>query len=333
MALRRPSSMVIGLTIFALVDGIVIGLVAGIIAQIAGASPPSIEPNEFVWLVSIDYASGGDLPKAVERLSLLQPTVRQMPALVRRAARQAESSQDLPRAALMLRLADALVGNGPVAAAAEVAAATNTPAPVVTSGARPVPGTGRSVSQAPHEPVGIGASADSTAAPTATRQPAPTATRQTAANNAATAAITPGTIFAGGGASSADFRLSLVRQLTPCENGGNHHLHILVLDRLGNGLPNIPIEIVWDGGRSVDTTGKKVEVIPSLGIDSSTTAGYLNFPMFHGSYRVRVLQSTSDQTDWLTVDIPRDEMCVRIDNPVGNSTFHYSYLIVFRQAR
>ena len=325
MALRRLSGTVIGLTIFALVDGIVIGLMVSIFAQTAGASPPGIEPNEFVWLVSVDYAASGDLPKAVERLSMLQPATRQLPALVRRAARQAESSQDLPRAALILHLADALVGTAPVVAEAVVAGVTDTPTPVVVSGARPVSGTGRSVSQAPHDPVGIPASADSTAAPTATRQPA--------ATNAPVADVTPGAIFAGGGASSADFRLSLVRQLTPCENGGNHHLYILVLDRLGNGLPNIPVETVWAGGRFVDTTGKKVETIPSLGIDSGTTAGYLNFPMFHGSYRVRVLQGTSDQTDWLTVDIPRDEMCVRIDNPVGNSTFHYSYLIVFRKAR
>ena len=135
------------------------------------------------------------------------------------------------------------------------------------------------------------------------------------------------------GLSSADFRISLVRQLTACENGGNHHLYILVLDRQGYGMPNVPVEIVWASGRYVDTTGKKVESIPSLGIDANTTSGYLNFPMFHGSYKARVLQGTSDQTDWLTVDIPHDELCVRIDNPVGNSLFHYSYLIVFRKAR
>ena len=96
MALRRPGSSVIGLTIFALVDGFVIGLVAGIFAQTAAASPPSIDSNEYVWLVSVDYAAAGDLPKAAERLSNLQTGTLQLSALVRRVARQAESRHDYP---------------------------------------------------------------------------------------------------------------------------------------------------------------------------------------------------------------------------------------------
>ena len=330
MALRRLGSTVIGLTIFALVDGFVIGLLAGIFAQTVAASPTSIDSNEYVWLVSVDYAAAGDLSKATQRLSNLQNGTRQLSALVRRVARQAESRHDTPRETLLTRLADALAGDGPVTVDAAVEVETETPTPIV-SVARALPPTHNTADQGSHQWAGIPASAGSTAAPTATRQPTPTAT--------ATASATAGlgnasrSVLTAGGSSSADFRISLVRQLTPCENGGNHHLHILILDRQGHGVPNMPVEVVWASGRFVDTTGKKVESIPSLGIDANTTPGYLNFPMFHGSYKARVLQGSSDQTDWLTVDIPRNELCVRVDNPNGNSLFHYSYEIVFVKLR
>jgi len=70
MAMRRLSSTVIGLTIFALVDGFVIGLVAGIFAQTVAASPASIDSNEYVWLVSVDYAAAGDLSEIVGHVAL-----------------------------------------------------------------------------------------------------------------------------------------------------------------------------------------------------------------------------------------------------------------------
>jgi hypothetical protein len=324
MALRRLGNTVIGLTIFALVDGFVIGLVAGIFAQTVAASPASIDSNEYVWLVSVDYAAAGDLSKATQRLSNMQNGTRQLSALVRRVARQAESRHDTPRVTLLTRLANALAGDGPATVDAAVEVETDTPTPVV-SVAPSLPPTHNTADQGPHEWAGIPASAGSTAAPTATRQPTPTAT--------ASGGKASRSVLTAGGSSSADFRISLVRQLSPCENGGNHHLHILVLDRQGHGVPNMPVEIVWASGRYVDTTGQKVESIPSLGIDANTTPGYLNFPMYHGSYKARVLQGSSDQTDWLTVDIPRNELCVRVDNPNGNSLFHYSYEIVFVKAR
>lgn len=130
-----------------------------------------------------------------------------------------------------------------------------------------------------------------------------------------------------------DYKLTSVRQLTPCENGGNHHLFVLVLDKQGNGIPNVPIEFSWAGGSKRDVTGKKVENIPALGINAKTTAGYVNYPMFKGSYRVRVYGASSEQTDWLTVDIPQSQLCAKSDNPIGNSLYHYSYLIVFQKTR
>jgi hypothetical protein len=121
--------------------------------------------------------------------------------------------------------------------------------------------------------------------------------------------------------------------LTACENGGNHHLFIRVEDTQGNGLPGLPVEVVWPSGSTIVTTGLKVENLPALGINARNTAGYVNFGMYHGSYKVRVLNGVSQQTDWLTVDIPHDEYCAANDNPQGNSTFHYSYLIVFQKVR
>jgi len=134
-------------------------------------------------------------------------------------------------------------------------------------------------------------------------------------------------------APAVDFKIEKVRRLTACENGGNHHLHILVLDAQGNGVPNKQVEVTWPSGAFKDVTGQKVENIPFLGIDRQTTSGYVNYPMYHGSYQIRVLDGTSERTEPLTVDIPTSEYCDRTDNPQGNSLYHYSYLIVFRKTR
>jgi hypothetical protein len=348
VAMRRSGSTVIGFTIFALVDGFLIGLIAGIFAQTAlPAAAPAIDTNEYVWLVSVDYAGGADLPKATRRLSALQSGTLSLPGLVRRVARQAESRHDSMRAASLTRLAVALTGD--VASVIDDAPAveTETPAPVIAA-QEPVPTVHNVPNSGPAGEVGRSASAGSADAFTSIGPPSlaqmsyllttgtmllvatPTASqRRVVAQNAPLRAAT----HASGAPATVDFKIALVRQLTPCENGGNHHLHILVLDQQGSGIPNLPVEIVWPSGSYVDTTGKKVEFNQSLGIDANTTPGYLNFPLYHGIYKARVLAGVSEQTDWLSVAIPHDELCVRSDNPVGNSLFHYSYLVVFRKAR
>ncbi len=131
---------------------------------------------------------------------------------------------------------------------------------------------------------------------------------------------------------SVDYKLVKVRQLTPCENNGNHHIFALVLDKDGKGIPNVDVEFIWDSGSFKDRTGQKVEYIPALGITNQTTTGYVNWPIYKGRTRVRVSNSASDMTDWLRVDLP-DQRCDANDNPIGNSLFHYSYLVVFQKVR
>jgi hypothetical protein len=127
--------------------------------------------------------------------------------------------------------------------------------------------------------------------------------------------------------------VTLERQLTPCENEGNHNIYVVVLDAQGNGIPGIQVEMVWPTGSTRAFTGQKVEYIPYLGVNAKTTPGYLNFALFKGSYRVHILGATSDWSSWLSVDIPRDELCPATDNPVANSLFHYSYLVDFQKVR
>ncbi|MBI5879122.1 MAG: cyclic nucleotide-binding domain-containing protein [Chloroflexi bacterium] len=178
--------------------------------------------------------------------------------------------------------------------------------------------------------------ATATARPTDAPTPVPpTATARPVIRIVPTDTPAPsGPVAAGAPAAPAvDYKIQLVRRLTACENGGNHHLHIIVLDAQGNGMPNKQVEITWPSGTFKDTTGQKNENIAFLGINQQTTPGYVNYPMYHGSYQIRVLDGTSERTEPLTVDIPTNEYCDRTDNPNGNSLFHYSYLIVFRRTR
>jgi len=129
-----------------------------------------------------------------------------------------------------------------------------------------------------------------------------------------------------------EYKLVKVRQLTPCENSGNHHIFALVLDANGKGIPNVEVEFIWDSGSIKDHTGQKNENIPALGVNSQTTAGYVNWPIFKGRTRVRVSSGPSEMTDWLRVDLP-DQRCDATENSIGNSLFHYSYLVVFQKVR
>lgn len=112
--------------------------------------------------------------------------------------------------------------------------------------------------------------------------------------------------------------LAAVRQLTACENQGNHHLFIYVLDAQGKGIPDVRLRVSWGGGEVIIQTGTKME-----------NPGLVDFPMFKGSYWVEVLGATSDKVGPLTPDIPQDVACEETDNPVGNSLYHYSYRVTF----
>lgn len=159
--------------------------------------------------------------------------------------------------------------------------------------------------------------ATNTAAPTA--RPRPTVSPTAA-----------GPVVASVPVPAVDFKIKSVRQLTACENQGNHNVYVLVLDPQGNGIPNISVEFDYGNGKIIDRTGRKVENIPALGINPRTTAGYLDWPSYRNTTRVRILSGSSEQTEGLRVDLP-DQRCDKNDNPIGNSTFHYSYLVVFEK--
>ena len=111
------------------------------------------------------------------------------------------------------------------------------------------------------------------------------------------------------------------RRLGPCENEGGHHILVNVVDAQGNGLPGIKLEVAWAGGSAEIETGHKPEKGP----------GYTDFPMYHGTYSVRVLGARSQVAEGITVDIDRNEVCASSGNMQANSLYHYSYEVLFQR--
>ena len=168
---------------------------------------------------------------------------------------------------------------------------TWTPSPTGTPTTTPTP---TDTPTSPPAPVALAAARP----PTATFTPAPTPTPDV------------------------DFRVS-VRQLTPCENEGKHHLFIYVKDLNGQGMPGVRMRVFWPGGEAPLVTGQKNHIDP----------GFSDFAMFKGSYSVQVLGYSSEIAGPITPDIPRAELCAETGNGVANSLFHYSYEIIFQKVR
>lgn len=335
MSSARFTLVVVGFTLFALLDGLVLGVIAGMVLRSPPPSAPVISTDEYVTLVSVAYAEDGDLNSARERLALLYTDGPMLATLLADVASRARADQSGAINELSLALPD----QAPVQPAAKAPAPLPTFTPTLVLKLSDTPAA---PPLAKGQSVALGAPATSTAtraaAPTRTRTPTP---RPTATRPRPTATRTAQPIVAAPptktpvpppAAPGVQYRIKLVRRLTACENGGNHHLHVLVLDAAGNGLSGKPVLFDWPSGSFVDSTGKKSEYIPFLGVTNQTTAGYVNFPMYKGTYRAKVLDGVSEQTGWLTVDIPVDEYCATNDNPQGNSTYHYSYLVVFQRA-
>jgi len=112
------------------------------------------------------------------------------------------------------------------------------------------------------------------------------------------------------------------RRLGPCENEGGHHILVNVVDAQGNGLPGIKLEVAWAGGSAEIETGHKLEKGP----------GFVDFPMYHGTYSVRVLGARSQVAEGITVEIAEAEVCHATGNQVANSLYHYSYEVIFQRA-
>jgi hypothetical protein len=148
--------------------------------------------------------------------------------------------------------------------------------------------------------------------PTSTSTPRPAAPARPAATDTPAPTPTPDVDF-----------VASVRQLTPCENEGKHHLFIYVKDMNGEGMPGVPVRVAWASGEATMVTGEKTHIDP----------GFVDFAMFKGSYTVQVLGYASQIAGPITPDIPKNETCTATGNGVANSLFHYSYEIVFQKVR
>jgi hypothetical protein len=119
--------------------------------------------------------------------------------------------------------------------------------------------------------------------------------------------------------------MGTVRQLTPCENQGKHHIFVYVRDQAGNGIPGIKLRVFWpggSGGEAIITTGTKIE-----------DPGLTDFAMFKGEYFVEVMDGLSQVIGPISPDIPRNELCPETDNGVANSLYHYSFEVIFTKVR
>jgi hypothetical protein len=119
--------------------------------------------------------------------------------------------------------------------------------------------------------------------------------------------------------------IGTIRQLTPCENQGKHHIFAYVHDQQGNSLPGMKLRVFWhggSGGEAVITTGTKIE-----------DPGLADFAMFKGEYFIEVMDGMSQVIGPITPDIPRNELCKENGNGVANSLFHYSFEVIFTKAR
>jgi hypothetical protein len=116
-----------------------------------------------------------------------------------------------------------------------------------------------------------------------------------------------------------------IRQLTPCENQGKHHIFAYVRDLAGNGIPGVKLRVFWQGGSGGEatlTTGTKIE-----------DPGLTDFAMFKGSYFIEVMDGISQVIGPISPDIPRNELCPETDNGVANSLYHYSFEVIFTKVR
>ena len=119
--------------------------------------------------------------------------------------------------------------------------------------------------------------------------------------------------------------IGTVRQLTPCENQGKHHIFVYVRDINGNGIPGVKVRVFWlggSGGEAIIVTGTKMQ-----------DPGLTDFAMFKGSYNVEVMDGLSQVIGPISPDIPRNELCPDTDNGVANSLYHYSFEVIFTKVR
>jgi CRP-like cAMP-binding protein len=120
-----------------------------------------------------------------------------------------------------------------------------------------------------------------------------------------------------------DFLVKKVRKLTPCENEGNHHIYIRVVDPNGIGINNIPVKITW-GRNDNDFVIAKTEA-------KDKGDGFVEFAMFKGTYSVEIAGAKTQVASGITPDYQVDELCPATGNSVANSLYHASFEVVFQR--
>ena len=123
-----------------------------------------------------------------------------------------------------------------------------------------------------------------------------------------------------------DYRVKSIRQLTPCENHGKHHIFIKVEDPNGQGINDVPVKIQWspvEDGNVIAPTETKTN------LTGSPEPGHIDFAMFKGSYTVEVMNGTSEVAGPVTPDYGVNEPCG--EDAVANSLFHQSYEVIFQR--
>lgn len=190
------------------------------------------------------------------------------------------------------------------------APATRTPFPTFTPSSTPGLGATPLSTRVPTWTPSITPTPEATNTPEATATPARVLIRATEIPDP-TATPTPQFDYTG-----------TVRQFTPCENAGKHHIFAYVRDQDGHGIPGIKMKVLWDGGEAILTTGTKME-----------DPGLADFAMFKGTYFIEVIDGSSPRLGPISPDIPRNEICAETGNGVANSLFHYSFEVIFTKAR
>src|SRR5947209_5601721 len=95
MPTRRIVYIVLGLVAFGLCDGLLFGLFVGWFLQPAPeVAEAALDPDEYVWLVSVSYAADQDLPAAQQRLRRIQPDNGLLVMLASEVARRASFQPD-----------------------------------------------------------------------------------------------------------------------------------------------------------------------------------------------------------------------------------------------
>jgi len=118
------------------------------------------------------------------------------------------------------------------------------------------------------------------------------------------------------------FRVVSVRELTPCENMGRHHIFVKVQDTAGRGINGVPVRICW-GDLPYECAMPITETL-------SAGDGWIEFAMFRGIYSVTVADGTSQVASGLTPDYAVDEPCG--DDEDANSLYHISFEVIFERS-